>query len=397
MPRDVVRLRLYPAQMSFRKSASLYRGFVGGISSGKSWVTSYDLLRRAKPGRLYMYVCPTYKMLKRADLRTLLGIARQLRYLRGFADNTATLGNGAEVVCCSAEDPESLRGPNASGIVLCEASLMSDDVYPICIGRLREGGEQGWLSAGFTPKGRQHWTYEVFGTGRVDNELFTARTTDNPFNPPGFDERLRQQYTSAFAEQELDGRFVDLAGTVAKREWFRVVDAAPECSRRARTWDFASTPEDANGHGDYTAGVLMGQTERGWIVLDVVRRRVAGGQVAALVRRIAEQDGYEVEIGIEQEPGSSGKIASSYFTRELAGFAIHTIRPSSDKLTRAMPLLAQAEAGNVTLLRAAWNAGLLDELAAFPGGTHDDQVDAAAHAFNTLAASGVQLSFGLSG
>src|SRR3546814_1094624 len=51
----------------------------------------------------------------------------------------------------------------------------------------------------------------------------------------------------------------------------------------------------------------------------------------------------------------------------------------------------QAEAGNVSILRTgdpatdAWIEPFLDELCLFPAGAHDDQVDAAADAFNELA------------
>ena len=37
------------------------------------------------------------------------------------------------------------------------------------------------------------------------------------------------------------------------------------------------------------------------------------------------------------------------------------------------------------MLKAPWNAALLDELAAFPAGAHDDMVDALALAFNQTA------------
>jgi predicted phage terminase large subunit-like protein len=115
---------------------------------------------------------------------------------------------------------------------------------------------------------------------------------------------------------------------------------------------------------------------------------VAGGAVAGLVRRTAEQDGRGVEVAVEQEPGATGKIAAAYIARELAGWNVRTVAPQGDKLTRAMPLLAQAESGHVAIVRAAWNAALLDELASFPGGPHDDQVDAAAHAFGRLCGGG---------
>jgi len=42
------------------------------------------------------------------------------------------------------------------------------------------------------------------------------------------------------------------------------------------------------------------------------------------------------------------------------------------------------EAGHVAIVRAPWNRAFLEELRDFPSGTHDDQVDALARAFNTL-------------
>jgi phage terminase large subunit-like protein len=36
------------------------------------------------------------------------------------------------------------------------------------------------------------------------------------------------------------------------------------------------------------------------------------------------------------------------------------------------------------MVRAPWNAALLDEMAAFPSGAHDDQVDALSRAFSVV-------------
>jgi predicted phage terminase large subunit-like protein len=55
------------------------------------------------------------------------------------------------------------------------------------------------------------------------------------------------------------------------------------------------------------------------------------------------------------------------------------------KATRASPVAAQVEAGNLALLRAGWNRALLDELRDFPTGRKDDQVDALSRAFAMLA------------
>ena len=55
---------------------------------------------------------------------------------------------------------------------------------------------------------------------------------------------------------------------------------------------------------------------------------------------------------------------------------------TGSKELRALSVAAQCNIGRVGLLRAPWNAALLDELAAFPAGAHDDMVDALALAFN---------------
>lgn len=207
-------IRLHRAQADFCRSRALYRGFVGGRGSGKSWAISYDLVRRARRGRLYMMVSPTYTILADTDYRAFCSLARDLGVLesRKLSPPEVTLSTGATVLFRSADDPEKLRGPNLSGVTLNEASVMHRDTYDVCIASLREGGEQGWLSAGFTPKGRTHWTYEVFGRGRPDTAVFRAHTKENPFNPAGFAETLARQYGALRQRQELGGEFTDVAG-----------------------------------------------------------------------------------------------------------------------------------------------------------------------------------------
>jgi predicted phage terminase large subunit-like protein len=59
-------------------------------------------------------------------------------------------------------------------------------------------------------------------------------------------------------------------------------------------------------------------------------------------------------------------------------------RETGSKLTRASPVAAQIEAGNLAIVRAGWNHSFLDELRDFPFGRKDDQVDALARAFGML-------------
>src|SRR5215469_9063941 len=202
------RLQLHKAQTRFLQSSALYRGFVGGRSTAKSYIGALALIVHSKPGRTYLVAAPTYPMLQDSSLRSFLKIGRDLgvidwQHVKKAPPPQLRLLNGAEVLFRSADDPEKLRGPNLSGVWLDEASLMTKEAYDISIACLREDGEQGWLTATFTPKGVAHWTYEYFGLERPNTELFTASTWDNPFNPPEFANTLKDQYgaDSAFARQ----------------------------------------------------------------------------------------------------------------------------------------------------------------------------------------------------
>ncbi len=387
--------QLHRVQQAFRQSDAIFRGFVGGRGAGKSWVGAYDLLRRAKPGRLYLVGAPTFPMLRDATWRSLQALAVQLRFLKKLntSEPSMKLGNGAEIIGRSADNPERFRGPNLSGLWLDEASQAERAAFDIGMACLREDGEQGWFSSTFTPRGKQHWTYEVFGQTdaegkplRPNTALFKARTKDNPFLPAEFYENVKQQYSSALTAQELEGEFTDLEGAMFHRHWFPIDDHALPPVQTVRYWDLASTAAEKGKDPDWTAGVLMQRSEGGvYHVLDVRRVRATPAGVEELVRRTAEEDGKRVKIYMEQEPGSSGVNTIDHYRRfVLAGWSFHGERPTGEKSERARPLSSMAESKNVHLVRGAWNKDFLDEIEVFPLGKHDDQVDAAVGAFDKL-------------
>jgi predicted phage terminase large subunit-like protein len=61
---------------------------------------------------------------------------------------------------------------------------------------------------------------------------------------------------------------------------------------------------------------------------------------------------------------------------------------TGDKVVRAQPFSAAAEARNVKLLIGPWNDAFLDEMEAFPEVKHDDQVDAVSGAINKFRITG---------
>lgn len=174
-------------------------------------------------------------------------------------------------------------------------------------------------------------------------------------------------------------------GSMFKRAWFKLVDVPQREGSRVRYWDKAGT----DSGGAYTAGVLIARHPSGiYYVEDVRRGQWSDLEREQVIRQTAEldRDRYgSVDIWVEQEPGSGGLDSVKATIRNLAGFTVRADRPTGDKTLRARPFAAQAEAGNVQLVRGGWNTAYLDELAGFPTGKYKDQADASSGAFNKLA------------
>ena len=158
-----------------------------------------------------------------------------------------------------------------------------------------------------------------------------------------------------------------------------------EFVRVVRYWDKAGTHQA----GCYTVGVKMAMLKnRTYAVLDVVRGQWEAGEREKIIKQVAELDGREVSIIVEQEPGSGGKESAEATIRNLAGYRCYADRPTGDKILRADTFAVQLNAGNVAMLRADWNSEYKRELEFFPYGKYKDQVDASTGAFNILLKQG---------
>jgi predicted phage terminase large subunit-like protein len=201
-------------------------------------------------------------------------------------------------------------------------------------------------------------------------------------------EKLRRDSGSLAWAAQYQGVPRAAEGNRFKRQWFPIVEAAPGSGQRVRYWDQAAT---ADG-GCYTAGVLMCRGQDGlYFVEDVVRGQWSAGDRDKVMKQVAELDRQKygnghVRIWVEEEPGSGGKESAQAKIKLLAGHTVHAEKVTGSKEVRAEPLAAHAEAGNVRLVRGAWNSDFLEELASFPNGRYSDQVDASSGAFNKLAA-----------
>jgi predicted phage terminase large subunit-like protein len=194
--------------------------------------------------------------------------------------------------------------------------------------------------------------------------------------------------TQASWESEYQQKPIMVGGGMFPVEKFSIVPALNHrvIKRSVRYWDKAAT----EGGGAFTAGVLMHElTDGRFLVEDVCH-----GQWNALDRenrieqtaKIDAAQSPRYEIWVEQEPGSGGKESAESTIRRLRGFNAFPDKVTGSKEVRAEPYAAQVQAGNVMLKAASWNRDFLDEHETFPGGKRKDIVDAAAGAFNKLAA-----------
>lgn len=175
------------------------------------------------------------------------------------------------------------------------------------------------------------------------------------------------------------------AGKVFNRAWFEIVDAVPAGGRVVRFWDFAATEKElAKKDPDFTASckgkILNGIT----YILDATADQIDPARTDAHMKNIAGQDGREVVIRFEQEGGASGKRDTYHTVTAMQGYDIRGVSPQGDKLVRAKPLAAQAYAGNVKLLRGAWNERWLNHMHGQPDLPHDDEMDAASGMYNDI-------------
>lgn len=180
------------------------------------------------------------------------------------------------------------------------------------------------------------------------------------------------------------------AGTIFQRGWFPLVDQVPGgWVQSVRFWDRAATkPNEVNKDPDFTRGLkLYKYPNNTYCVVDLKSIRDTPGQVETFIKNVASQDTVHVRVKSQQDPGSAGVSEAEHFVKMLSGYDVRTETMPKDKLTRAKPVSAQCEWGNVMILKAPWNEEFFSELENFPDGKHDDIVDVFSGAFNELSGS----------
>ena len=364
------------------------------IPTHNSFVGACDILAHSEPGDLVAVISPTFRMLSDSTIRSFIEVAEKFglwdedKYRK--TDNQAVLKNGVEVLFRSGDEPDRLRGPSLRRAWLDEAGLMNESVFNVAVGRLRQYGKQGYLSATFTPQGRSSWTYRLFHDDTNQNvALFHCSTKDNPFLDPAFYQNLLLQYGKGDggrlrAEQELDGLFVNVAGSEFGSEcfgpsiWFDKWPTTSDCIKFAA---LDSSKGKGGKTGDYSAFVMMMAAEDLlWVDFDMDNTR----NISGITQRLIEvQQIFQPEFfGIEQAFGA--EILADCIEKEIAhlppSFTL-TFNPvlvptkNLEKPVRIRRLTPFLTNGIFRFKRSPGSRIAVAQLEDFPNGLHDDSGD----------------------
>ena len=202
-------------------------------------------------------------------------------------------------------------------------------------------------------------------------------------------ERIKATIGSWEFEALYQGRPRAREGALFKREWFKIVERTPEGLHWVRYWDLAATVKKTS---DYTAGARVALAGDGTLYIsDLVSGQWEWPDARRVITSTALSDGCGVEVGIEEAMLQVGMTQELRRNPRLAGHTIRGVHCEKDKVVRANPWAARAEAGKVALVQGPWIGGFIGEACDFPLGAHDDRVDAVSGAVQMLATGKVEV------
>jgi predicted phage terminase large subunit-like protein len=169
-------------------------------------------------------------------------------------------------------------------------------------------------------------------------------------------------------------------GAIVKREWWKIweYDDPPPCEFIIQSWDTAfSKGERADYSACTTWGVFYredesGKTRANIILLNSFKKRMEFPELK--VRAHEEFNNWDVDALIVEAKASGAPLI---FELRAMGIPVQEFTPTrgNDKIARLNAVADIFASGVVWVPNTAWAEELIEEVAAFPAGDHDDLVD----------------------
>jgi predicted phage terminase large subunit-like protein len=190
---------------------------------------------------------------------------------------------------------------------------------------------------------------------------------------------LREELPNAKWQAQYQQNPVGNESAIVKRDWWKwwEKDDPPSCEYILQSWD---TAFEKTQRADYSAGTTWGifsceedNFAPNIILLNTYKKRVEFPELKRDVLR--EYNEYEPDSMIVEKKASGAPLI--YDLRAM-GVPVQEYTPSKgqDKIARLNSVSDIIASGKVWVPRTRWAEELVDEIAAFPSGEHDDLVDA---------------------
>jgi predicted phage terminase large subunit-like protein len=191
-------------------------------------------------------------------------------------------------------------------------------------------------------------------------------------------EALREELPNSKWQAQYQQNPVGNESAIVKRDWWQwwEEDEPPECEYILQTWD---TAFEKHQRADYSAGTTWGifthhkDQTKNIILLNTYKKRVEWVDLKRDVLR--EYNEFEPD-GLLIEKKATG--APLIYELRAMGIPVMEYTPSKgqDKIARLNSVSDIIASGKVWVPKTRWAEELVDEIAAFPSGEHDDLVDA---------------------
>jgi predicted phage terminase large subunit-like protein len=192
-------------------------------------------------------------------------------------------------------------------------------------------------------------------------------------------EALHEELPNSKWQAQYQQNPVGNESAIVKRDWWKwwTHERPPVCDYILQTWD---TAFEKNNRADYSAGTTWGiwnnDEDNGSpniILLDTYKRRV---EWVDLKKDVLEQYRQWEPDGVLIEKKATG--APLIYELRSMGIPVQEYTPSrgNDKVSRLNSVSDIIASGKVWVPETRWAEELVDEIAAFPSGEHDDLVDA---------------------